>query len=76
MLGYTVWRSGSLFCSMLIHVLNNGLIATLVWINGGKDMPDQSIPWSLTLGAIAILGVGLALITGPKSRPGAPSPGS
>jgi sodium transport system permease protein len=75
-LGYTVWRSGSLFCSILIHVLNNGLIATLVWINGGKDMPDQSIPWSLTLGAIAILGVGLALITGPKSRPGAPSPGS
>jgi hypothetical protein len=29
-LGYAVWRSGSLYCGILIHVLNNGLIATLV----------------------------------------------
>jgi sodium transport system permease protein len=73
-LGYAVWRSGSLYCSLLIHALNNGLIATLLWINGGKNVEVQSVPWSLTLGALAILGIGLALLTGPKPRPESRSP--
>jgi sodium transport system permease protein len=68
-LGYAVWRSGSLYCSILIHALNNGLIATLVWSNGGKDLDVQSVPWPLTLGALAIIGIGLALLTGARSRP-------
>jgi sodium transport system permease protein len=68
MLGYAVWRSGSLYCSILIHVLNNGLIATLVWSSAGKDLNVQAIPWSLTLGALAVMGIGLALLTGPKPR--------
>ena len=68
-LGYAVWRSGSLYCSILIHILNNGLIATLVWTNGGKDFGVQTVPWSLTLGALAVMGIGLALLTRPKSRP-------
>ena len=67
-LGYAVWRSGSLYCSILIHALNNGLIATLIWSGGGKDLANQSFPWSLTLGALAIMGIGLALLTGPKPR--------
>ena len=66
-LGYAVWRSGSLYCSILIHGLNNGLIVTLIWSNGGKQMDIQSVPWSLTLGALAIMGIGLALLTRPKS---------
>ena len=70
-LGYAVWQSGSLYCSILIYVLNNGLIATLVWINGSQDLQAQSIPWSLTLGALVITGIGLALLTSPKSRPNA-----
>jgi hypothetical protein len=57
------------YCSILIHVLNNGLIATLVWTNGGKDFGDQTVPWGLTLGALAVMGIGLALLTRPKSRP-------
>jgi sodium transport system permease protein len=68
-LGYAVWRSGSLYCSILIHALNNGLIATLVWTNGGKDLGVQNVPWSLTLGALAVMGIGLALLTRPSLRP-------
>jgi multidrug efflux pump subunit AcrB len=75
-LGYAVWRSGSLYCSILIHALNNGLIATLVWSNGGKDLQAQSIPWSFTLGALAIMAIGLALLTSPKTRANAPSSGA
>jgi sodium transport system permease protein len=67
-LGYAVWRSGSLYCSILIHALNNGLIATLVWSNAGKDLNVQAVPWSLTLGALAVMAIGLALLTGPKLR--------
>ena len=68
-LGYAVWRSGSLYCGILIHALNNGLFATLVWSDRDKYLETQSVPWSLTLGALAITGLGLALLTGPKSRP-------
>jgi len=68
-LGYTVWRSGSLYCSLLIHALNNGLIATLVWSSNGKEMDIQTVPWSLTLGALVVTGIGVALITGPKPPP-------
>jgi sodium transport system permease protein len=67
-LGYAVWQSGSLYCSILIHALNNGLIATLVWYNAGRDLAVQTVPWSLTLGALTVMGIGLALLTGSDSR--------
>lgn len=70
LLGYVVWRSGSLYCSMLIHLLNNGLIATLIWNSKGDEMALQSVPWSLTLGALVLTIIGLALLTGPKSAAG------
>ena len=73
-LGYAVWRSGSLYCSILIHTLNNGFITTLIWSNGGKDLKIHSVPWIVTLGALAITGVGLALLTGPKPAPTLPPP--
>ncbi|MEI2725740.1 MAG: ABC transporter permease subunit/CPBP intramembrane protease [Verrucomicrobiota bacterium] len=68
-LGYVVWRSGSLYCSLLIHALNNGLIATLVWSSKGQALDIPSVPWSLTLGALVVTGIGVALITGPKPPP-------
>ena len=68
-LGYAVWRSGSLYCSILIHALSNGIIATVVWSNGSKHLEDQSVPWSLWLGALAITSLGLALLTAPKPPP-------
>jgi sodium transport system permease protein len=67
-LGYSVWRSGSLYCSIVIHALNNGLIATLARSHRDQNLPDQPVPWSLTLGALATIGIGLALITGPHCR--------
>jgi len=67
LLGYAVWRSGSLSCSVIIHGLNNGLIATLIWWQGAEAVEVQAVPWSLTLGALAITSVGLALLTGPKA---------
>jgi sodium transport system permease protein len=67
LLGYAVWRSGSLYCSVIIHVLNNGLIATLVWSEGGKASAAGPVPWSLIFGAVVVTVVGLALLTGPKA---------
>ena len=67
-LGYTVWRSGSLYCSILIHILNNGLIATLIWSSHGKDLATKSIPWSPTLAALGIMAIGVALLKAPKPR--------
>jgi sodium transport system permease protein len=65
-LGYTVWRSRSLYCSMLIHALNNGLVAVVVWSSQGRDVDVQDVPWSWTLLALAATAVGLALLTKPK----------
>jgi sodium transport system permease protein len=66
--GYVVWRSGSSYCSILIYLLNNGRIATLIWSSKGKEMAMRSVPWSLTLGALALTIIGLALITGPTAK--------
>ena len=72
-LGYAVWRSGSLYCSILIHVLNNGLIATLLWFNGGKEMEVHALPWNLTLGALVVMALGLALLRSPKAKAATPT---
>jgi sodium transport system permease protein len=66
LLGYAVWRSGSLYCSILIHLLNNSLVVAVVWFSEGKDTEMRSVPWSLTLGALVITAIGLALLTRPK----------
>ena len=73
MLGYVAWRSRSIYCSMIVHAVNNGLIATLVHFSvdaewGLREM--KFVPWSLTFGALAVLAVGLALIAPPRLRPG------
>ena len=65
-LGYTVWRSRSIYCSMIIHALNNGLVAVVVWRSQGQDVDVKAVPWSLTLGALLTTGIGLALLRGPK----------
>jgi sodium transport system permease protein len=65
-LGFVLWRTGSIYCSMLVHALNNGLMVTLVRAPGLIEklgLNDTTAPpWSLTLGALAIMGVGLALL--------------
>jgi sodium transport system permease protein len=73
-LGYVAWRSGSILCSMIIHALNNGLIATLAREDSiaakfhWDDM--QYVPWKLTLGALAVMGIGLFLVSrSPRAQP-------
>jgi sodium transport system permease protein len=68
-LGYTVWRSRSIYCSMIIHCLNNGLVAFVVWNSQGQDVDIKSVPWSLTLGALLATGIGLFLLRAPKAVP-------
>ena len=69
-LGFVVWRTGSLWCSMLVHALNNGLIVTVTreasLTNALNLQQMQFVPWNLTLGALAILLFGLALL--PRRR--------
>jgi membrane protease YdiL (CAAX protease family) len=72
-LGYAVWRSGSLYCSILIHALNNGLIVTIAWANGGKELGFQTVPWSLTFGALAIMALGLLLLAPRPDQSPSPS---
>jgi sodium transport system permease protein len=72
-LGYVAWRSGSIYCSMIVHALNNGLIATLVHTNAtfwGISIAEvQFVPWALTAGALVVMIVGLLLIRAPKPPP-------
>jgi sodium transport system permease protein len=65
-LGYAAWRSGSIYCSILIHALNNGLIATLVHYLARQNQSGLAdltmVPWSITLAAAAVMAVGFALL--------------
>src|SRR5690606_1170167 len=51
-LGYAAWRSRSIFCSMIVHAVNNGFIATLVHFNAETKLSlgdTEFVPWPLTL---------------------------
>jgi sodium transport system permease protein len=71
-LGYVVWRSASIYCSMIVHAVNNGLIAVLVHTNAtiwGISIAEvQFVPWALTAGALAVMITGLLLIREPKPQ--------
>lgn len=66
LLGYLVWRTGSILCAMILHALNNGLMATLVHSESLlqrfhlQDTPY--LPWPLTLAATVILILSLLLL--------------
>jgi sodium transport system permease protein len=69
-LGFVLWRTRSIYCSMLVHALNNGLMVTLVRAPGlpqklGLDEVSAP-PWSLTLAALAVTILGLALLRPPR----------
>jgi sodium transport system permease protein len=75
LLGYAVWRTGSVTCSIIAHALNNALMATMVyapmqfqWLGTAKG---QFLPWKATAIGCAIAGVGLLLIvSAPQFRYG------
>src|SRR4030095_10357313 len=54
LLGIVVWRTGSIFCSIIIHAINNGLLATLTASPElartiGLSDQAESLPWTPTL---------------------------
>jgi sodium transport system permease protein len=66
-LGIVVWRTGSLLCAIVLHAINNGLLASLT------EMPDlaralglqagsDSLPWSVTLFGSGLAAAGLAML--------------
>ncbi|HEU5071887.1 MAG TPA: ABC transporter permease subunit/CPBP intramembrane protease [Verrucomicrobiae bacterium] len=66
LLGYIVLKTGSLFCSMIIHALNNGLAVTLARshaLTTRFGLEDATyVPWSMTLPALALVLVALWLL--------------
>lgn len=66
LLTWLVWRTGSIWTSILAHTLNNGIAATLVynkdlaaWLGAGDEM---YLGWKPTLIATLVLAAGVALL--------------
>ena len=66
LLGLVVWRTGSILCGVVIHALNNGLMATmlhspkmvsLLGLNEGSI-----IPWRVTLIGLGAFAIGLWIL--------------
>jgi sodium transport system permease protein len=66
-LGIVVWRTGSLLCAIVLHAINNGLLASLT------EMPDlaralglqagsESLPWTVTLFGSSLAAAGMAML--------------
>ena len=70
--GYAVWCTRSLYCSIFIHMLNNGLIATLVHsetVAGRLNLQQITVvPWSWTILAAFVVAMGLWLLRPPGQR--------
>ena len=72
-MGYAAWRTRSIVSSIIIHTLNNGVAATLVYYTSSYSAlagwdKQKFLPWSWTLGGAVILSSGMALLYwgGPK----------
>ena len=67
-LGYAAWRSGSIITSMIIHAMNNGLLATMAFYPGtlkswlGSSPMEQGLPLTWVAGAGVIMLAGLWLM--------------
>lgn len=79
LLTWLVWRTGSIWCSMIAHALNNGIAATLVYNKalaefiGGNS--QAFLGWQLTLAGTVVLVAGMALLWMVKPPP-RPAPAS
>jgi sodium transport system permease protein len=74
LLGYIVVKTGSLYCSILLHALNNGVAVTLA---RSQDFAERfgvneatQVPWSITLPALAVVVIGLLVLRGQRPRGG------
>jgi sodium transport system permease protein len=73
LLGFIVWRTGSILCGMIVHALNNGLMATLVHSESLAEKLNLKeaafLPWSLTLAGAVVLILSLLLLRTVPKRP-------
>ena len=72
LLGWLVWRSGSVFCGIIVHALSNGVITTLTHLKMvPDDMPPGTLPWGWPVTVAAVAGVlaGIVLVRGGRKTP-------
>jgi sodium transport system permease protein len=72
LLGYVVFKTGSIWCGVLLHALNNGTAVTLV---RSKDFAERfglsevtHVPWSITLVALVVVAAGIVILRTQGSR--------
>jgi sodium transport system permease protein len=83
LLGHVVWRSGSIWCGTVGHLINNGVAVVLLQhaVQGG-GLSDGAlagavggfVPWEWAAGAAVVLAFGLWLVQG-SGRNGSPTDG-
>jgi sodium transport system permease protein len=76
-IGFVVWRTGSILCGIIVHALNNGLLVTFLHLEfSGRKLGFTELtylPWSLTLAGAGVLVGGLWLLRSLPRTPEAPS---
>ncbi|EYF01240.1 ABC transporter permease subunit/CPBP intramembrane protease [Chondromyces apiculatus] len=71
-MGYARYRTGSIGAGMLIHVLNNGLAASLLYFAPEVAASTEQVPWSMAFAGLAVYAAGIALLRSagdPEPRP-------
>ena len=71
LMGLVVWRTRSIFASMLMHCVNNGFVVLLLWQPAVQRLAlnGDGVPWVSVLAGIALLAAGLTLLprdSGPR----------
>ena len=49
MLGVVAWRTGSILCTMLVHVINNSLSVSLSWLSHRQAALPESAEWFVSI---------------------------
>jgi sodium transport system permease protein len=67
LLGIVVWRTGSLLCAIVLHALNNGLLASLTESPAlaralGLEAGAEALPWTVTMYGSALAAAALAVL--------------
>ncbi len=79
LIGYTVWKTGSIFCGMIIHAANNGIATAIAKIEPVSRALDAErmtfLPLQYSLAGAVVLAIALLLISGarPRTPQGSPS---
>jgi sodium transport system permease protein len=72
LLGYAVWKSGSLYVSIIMHALNNGMGVVLFYYQKQFEaqgvMENQALMGSISLSMVTFLIIGFTLLTKSKTK--------